>query len=89
MSSLHTLSNSSRLEHCLRVLNAKDELLLLDDGIYLAVSNPGILPPGTFGMRADAELRGLRSRIPSALALIEFTDFVQMCIKHDRVINWF
>lgn len=89
MSSLHTLSNPSRIEHCLLALNAKDELLLLDDGIYLAISNKDLLPPYTFGIRADAELRGLTSRIPNSLTLIEFSDFVQMCTKHDRVVNWF
>jgi|TARA_B100000315_G_scaffold221754_1_gene225348 tRNA 2-thiouridine synthesizing protein B len=96
MTSLHTISKapSSRLfECCLPALKHGDGILFIEDGVYycltdarLAVSNPDL---EVFSLQEDLDARGLMDRKIDQADVIDYSGFVELCCRYDKVISWF
>lgn len=95
MSSLHTINKSgihSALQSCLRVAQANDSLLLIEDGVYLvkhmahASVKAGI---ALYALREDLQARGFsETELPTDIKAIGYDDFVALVCKHQRSVNW-
>lgn len=98
---LHTWNKSldageARLHACLRMLAPGDSLLLLEEGVYVALQlQEGMhirkmIPAGVtlHALVPDLAARGISARIPAGISGIGYADFVQLCLTHDRVVNW-
>ena len=98
---LHTYNKSlnageARLHNCLRMLSAGDSLLLLEDGVYLALQLQAgmklrsLIPDGValYALAPDCAARGISVKIPADFSGIDYAGFVQLCLEHPRVVNW-
>lgn len=90
---LHTW-NKARTSHpsfelCRTSMAPGDALLLLEDGVYSALE-PAFADgaPPCYALAADLAARGISAKIPDALNVIDYMDFVALCLQHDRVVNW-
>ena len=95
---LHTLnrtpSQSALLADCLSATSSGDALLLLEDGVYCALSSqqsPLQLPEGVrcYALSADVAARGLTACLNLNVTLVDDAGFVKLCCDHDKVLSWF
>ena len=82
---LHTINKTSALALCEPHLCPEDVIVLLEDGVYLALT----LGKSAAALRADVEARGLRDRLPADIRLISYDDFVSLACEADKVCSWF
>ena len=83
---LHTVNKAAALELCRGLIAEDDLLVLLEDGVYLALEE---LPGQSHAILADVEARGVKTRIKPATRLIGYDDFVKLTVAADRVCCWF
>lgn len=91
---LHTLntspSDSATLDHCLSALSDKDVLLLIEDGVYLALPAHRHRLPDTIKVHAlavDLEARGVEA--PEKIISVTDPEFVNLTLSCERVVSWF
>jgi len=95
---LHTWNKADHshasLQLCKDCMQAGDALLLLEDGVYLLLretfrqwtsNNPAL---HFFALTPDLAARGISDRIPAALNLVDYTEFVSLSLQHDKVVSW-
>lgn len=100
---LHTVNKSaytsSLLHSCLGSLQRGDAVLLLNDGIYggtktspyademsaLAAKNECSF----YGLIEDAGKREIVSQLLPCLALIDYSDFVELAARHRHTQSWY
>jgi len=82
---LHTINKPAALPLCEPHLSPDDAIVLLEDGVYLALS----LGRPAAVVRADAEARGLIDRVPAGITLISYDEFVALACEADKVCSWF
>lgn len=95
MSTLHTVNKSPSTEHidkCLSLVMPGDAILLIEDGVYCIqltkklLSHEGIK---LYCLQEDLIARGLVDKKPSEIETVNSNGFVDLCIRHDRCMNWF
>jgi len=96
VSTLHTISkppSSGLLDSCLTNVNENDALLFIEDGVYYASKfSPDLKTPHyleLFSLEADIMARGLNQSILNTIKIINYNDFVDLCVRYDKVVNWF
>ena len=82
---LHTVNKLAVWAECSGLITANDLVVMLEDGVYLALSE---ISQG-YAIRADVEARGLSSRLPDQVQLIDYGEFVRLCTQADKVCAWF
>jgi len=96
MSILHTISkppSSGLLESCLPLLKAGDCVLFIEDGVFHCI-NSNQLVDGNLGVKfcaltEDLEARGLRNRVTPLFSVTNTPGFVELCVRFDKIVNWF
>jgi tRNA 2-thiouridine synthesizing protein B len=82
------------LQLCKDCMQSGDALLLLEDGVYLLLSeafhlwmsnNPAL---HFFALAPDLTARGISDRIPPALNPVDYSGFVSLSLQHDKVVSW-
>ena len=95
---LHTLNCSPEhpaLQDCLKLLRAEDALLLLGDGVYLALaqcSNGQALQAtgaALYVLEADARAAGVHARLALGFTLVDDAGFVALTECHARQMAWY
>jgi tRNA 2-thiouridine synthesizing protein B len=93
---LHIVSksphNSSALRDCLRLCRHDDMLLLIEDGVYAAVTHGDELlraTPGVRVLREDLMARGIAERADVRIATVDYIGFVQLCCDNNPIQSWF
>jgi sulfur relay protein TusB/DsrH len=96
MTILHTISvgpSSKLLESCLSVARENDALLFIEDGVYYSseLASESSIPKHLllFTLEEDLVARGLQHSILNEFETINYRKFVELCILHEKVINWF
>jgi tRNA 2-thiouridine synthesizing protein B len=102
MSTLHTINKSpfshTTLASCLQVCGQQDGILLLEDGVFGALtSSPcadeltAIIDAGVkvYALKGDVSARGLNEKIHAAIQLTDYNGFVQLSIEHKCVQSWY
>ena len=96
MTILHTISrppSSNLLDSCLASANEDDALLFLEDGVYYSSCNPVDLRipqnMSIFALREDISARGLDQSILAKIEIVNYQTFVDLCIRYNKVVNWF
>ena len=101
MATLHTVNKSpfanQSLLSCLGHAKAGDTILMIEDGVYGAVSNTG-LSDAMIGMGGavnlavltpDMKARGIdESRLLDGVKTVDYAGFVDLAASHDRTQNW-
>jgi tRNA 2-thiouridine synthesizing protein B len=92
---LHTVNKSpfthGCLASCLRLVDADDEILLLEDGVYAALPNqmPDSALPRVRVLAEDLAARGLLDRIEPRIERVDYAGFVRLTERHGRVLAWY
>jgi tRNA 2-thiouridine synthesizing protein B len=102
MSTLHTINKSpfshATLASCLQVCGKEDGILLLEDGVFGALTNSpcaeeliAIIETGVkvYALKGDVNARGLQEKIPTSIQLTDYNGFVQLSIEHKCVQSWY
>lgn len=95
---LHIHSQSPYGNACigmsLRLLQSKDALLFRGDAVFAAVrfSEANRLLTHTtrdmYVLRSDAEERGVVHLINDNMRLIDYREFVKLCVEYDESLSW-
>jgi sulfur relay protein TusB/DsrH len=95
MTTLHTLikppSNAPLVEKLLATAQKNDALVLLEDGVYQLESDRFLNNAAHKNLiirvlESDAYARGINLDKAQGL-LIDYSDFVSLCIQHDKVLS--
>lgn len=98
---LHILNRSAAhpcVADCLALLDPADALLLLEDGVYNAMSGLGRPDPlqqflhhggKVYAIAADVAARGLSDKVLMAVELIDYDRFVTLCTEHHPLQSWY
>lgn len=95
---LHTLStgpDSSAFADCLRVATSDDAILLMGNGVYVALEGTqpcaDLLAAGAeiFVLEADANAAGISNRISSQASVVNFASFVELTERFARQLAWY
>lgn len=102
MNTLHTINKSpfshSTLSSCLQVCGKKDGILLLEDGVFGALSSApcateltAVIKAGAkvYALASDVNARGLNEKIRSDVTLTDYNGFVQLSVDHSCVQSWY
>lgn len=94
---LYTLSHSPTqcdLPALLRLTAQGDALLLLQDGVLAGLSGSASLdlllkaPISLFALQDDLDARGVAGHISHKIAVIGYTDFVELTERHSGQMSW-
>ena len=95
MPTLHLVNKAAShdaLSRCLSVASAGDEVLLIEDGVYCALSATLTrFVTGHVRMRAlrvDVDARGLRGKLSDGVLLTEDAEFVELVVRHQPIVSW-
>ena len=102
MSTLHTVNKSpfshTTLLSCLEVCGDNDGILLIEDGVFGAVTSApttqqlkvamarGIT---VYALSGDIKARGLSAKLTPAIQITDYDGFVQLSIKYRCVQSWY
>lgn len=99
---LHTVNKSpfekNSLNTCLRLSQAGSHILLIEDGVYAALTGTSIEDRIREGMRsrkfyaldADLKARGLASeKLIDGIEIVGYNKFVELAASCDTVQSWF
>ena len=96
MTILHTISrppSSKLLDSCLASAKEEDALLFLEDGVYYVTHNAiDLRTPqniSLFALREDISARGLDKSVLRKIEIVNYQAFVNLCVRYDKVVNWF
>jgi tRNA 2-thiouridine synthesizing protein B len=102
MSTLHTVNKSpfshSTLMSCLQVCGRDDGILLLEDGVFGALTSAPCAAELTaliasdvkvHALSPDIKARGLSEKIRNDIRLIDYNGFVQLTIEHSCLQSWY
>lgn len=94
---LHTLRHSPwqcDITGLLRMLQAGDDLLLIEDGVSAALEGSRYLesllaaPITVYVLEEDIRARGLSAQISDSVVRVSYTDFVRLAVKHSAQMAW-
>lgn len=94
---LHTLNKSTGdwLTPCLRYGRPNDALVLLEDGVYWALTHTAdkvdkLLEKGirVYAIDLDINARGLADRLNNAVTVIGYDEFVELSVAHPTSKRW-
>lgn len=94
---LHLLNRSpasSRIHRdALRAMGEEDRLLLIEDGVYGAltplVEQFEAIPGRLFALREDLVSRGLEGRCDECVTVVDMDGFVTLTEDTERTVSWF
>lgn len=99
---LHTVNKSphdkSTLISCLRLAQAGCDILLIEDGVFAAVTGSefeatmkaAISRHQVYVLEPDLQCRGLfKSRLIAGIEAVDYDGFVELAVKNNSVHCWF
>ncbi|WP_067517998.1 sulfurtransferase complex subunit TusB [Endozoicomonas ascidiicola] len=93
MKTLHTINKTGQpFENCLRSVAEGDTILLIEDGVYGLLVGKRQLETirstcKLIAMNQDLKARGIHA--PDDCLAINYEQFVEQSLEHDKVISWF
>lgn len=94
MSTLHiinrAISDRDCWQDCLNHCANSDSLLLIENAVYAALERPAGLDDTVefLVLEADVQARGLDTSNLVAKVVTD-TEFVQLCVSHEKNLSWF
>lgn len=93
---LHTVNKPDCLARCLALIAPGDAVLLIEDGVYLAMVTAGnearwsTMPDSTtcYALADDLAARGISDRMLPCFESATWQQFVALATRYDKVISW-
>lgn len=102
MTTLHTVNKSpftnTTLSSCLQVCGKGDNILLLEDGVFGAMSSAPcaqelsqLIKNGVtvYALTSDVNARGLQEKVRRDIFITDYHGFVQLSTEHRCVQSWY
>ena len=87
---LHTIHSVAGLDRCLGRAAGEATLLLLEDGVYAALSPRGIPARAVYALAEDLAVRGLSpGDLAPGITALDMKGFVALTVAHSPLIAWF
>ena len=96
---LHTVNQSPfsslLLQQCFDKIHSQDGLLLLEDGVYAALTSHAYAATvkahkHCYAIKSDLDARGLAiDTLADNITLIDYADFVRLTTEYDLVHSWY
>jgi len=87
MTALHSVHSAAALAACLVRATDNDAVILLDDGVYAALSDQAV--PVLYVLSEDLAARGLSVGHVVAGKVITMKEFVALTVLHTPIVAWF
>ncbi|WP_172597668.1 sulfurtransferase complex subunit TusB [Sulfuriflexus mobilis] len=100
MAILHTVNKSpfdkNSLERAVGMAKEGSSVLLLEDGVYGAVSGAkssamveeAMKTVKVYALGADLDARGIKGRVIDGIELVDYAGFVKLAAEHSQVQSW-
>jgi tRNA 2-thiouridine synthesizing protein B len=97
---LHTVNKSpfdhNAFETCLKFVRQGSAVLLIEDGVYAAVSGTAVSKQvqealkrvSIYALKPDVEARGMQNRVIDGIRLVDYGGFVDLVVEHNAVQSW-
>ena len=85
MATLHIVNRPRALASALEVAAADDPVLLIEDGVYAALTAES---RDILVLEDDARARGVAQRLPAGMRLIGYAEFVDLAAEHSPIVSW-
>jgi sulfur relay protein TusB/DsrH len=90
MTPLHTVHSTAGLERCLGRATADSALLLLEDGVYAALTPRSMPVRALYVLAEDLAARGLSGAdLAAGITAIDMKGFVALTVAHSPIAPWF
>ena len=90
---LHLVQQSpfthTALASCLRVCGPDDGIVLMHDATYAVLGEHDWPTARIYALAEDIAERGLSSKTPAAIKLIDYPALVALCSEHRHSLSWF
>lgn len=87
---LHTIHSVVALDRCLGRLTSDSTLLLLEDGVYAALTARSIPARALYVLSDDLAARGLsHADVAPGIIPLDMKGFVALTVAHSPIIGWF
>lgn len=97
---LHTVNKSpytkNSLDTCLRLAEEGSAILLIEDGVYAAVTGSEVTTKVEAAMKkfkfyalsADLDARGIQDRVIDGINVVDYAGFVDLAAENSGVQSW-
>lgn len=97
---LHTVNKSpytkNSLDTCLRMAKEGSAILLIEDGVYAALTDSEVTSKVEAAMKkctfyalgADLEARGVQDRVIDGIKVVDYAGFVDLAAESSGVQSW-
>jgi tRNA 2-thiouridine synthesizing protein B len=97
---LHTVNKSpfesDAFDTLLRYVSSGSAVLLIEDGVYGAMSGTAVTPKlqiamksaPVYALKPDVEARGIQGRVLDGVKLVDYSGFVDLVAEHNTVHAW-
>jgi tRNA 2-thiouridine synthesizing protein B len=97
---LHTVNKSpfesDAFDTILRYVDKGSAVLLIEDGVYGAMSGTAVTPKlqaamksaPVYALKPDVEARGIQGRVLDGVKLVDYGGFVDLVAEHNTVHAW-
>ncbi len=98
---LHTVNKSpltdTTFTSCVRCAAEHDSILLLEDGVYGALTGTLVEPfmaaaikvHSIYVLQEDLKARGLDTPLIAGIQIVDYAGFVDLTVEHSKVHSWF
>ncbi len=87
-------AQSNALDTCLRLVQAGDALLLIEDGVFGATRGGGAALADAAGrvkvyaLKPDLDARGMAERLLDGVETVDYGGFVDLVAEHNTCQSW-
>ncbi|PQQ40433.1 sulfurtransferase complex subunit TusB [Photorhabdus luminescens] len=77
-----------------KLLACGDDILFIQDGVLAGIEGNCYLPTliscgaALYALKEDVEARGLNGQVSDKVKVIDYTDFVNLTVKHHQQFAW-
>ncbi len=89
---LHIIKTVSALEDAVALSGEQDDILLIEDAVYVANPQHQAFSPVKHCkisvLESDVQARGIANRISPSVTVVGYSGFVELTARHDKSLTW-
>lgn len=86
---LHTINKPPALLKCQELIQSGDTVVLLENGVNLALGELPAKDVTWLAIEADVRARGLGDRLPPTVGCVDYAGLVELSATAEQICNWF
>ena len=92
---INKTKDATLIDQCMRYCSQGDSVLLVEDGVYLALTSSPSLPSELsnditlYALKEDLIVRGLElDKVQMNVKPVHMSEYIELTASHSKVINW-